>query len=103
MEEEKKEDTTTEVVDKKVENIAKGNNKNFITAIIVIGVILALGIVWRAQAYFKYRSYEKQAEQLQKHAEEYSKTYLKQANEAQKVLLEQQKKLTEEMTKQLSE
>ena len=92
MEEEKKEETTPEVVEDKVNNNSKGNNKNFITAIIVIGVVLALGIVWKAQTYFKYRSYQKQAIELQKQTEEYSKTYLKQANEAQKLLLEQQKK-----------
>ena len=39
-------------------------NKNVKIALIVIGVLILLGIIWRVQAYMTYRSYKKQADKV---------------------------------------
>ena len=100
MQEENLEEDVKKDVDlepsKKEEN---KNTKNFITAVIVIGVILVVGIVYKAQNYMKYRSYERQAKQLQKQAEEYQIIALKKLNDAQKKNIGTTKKQSEKLNK----
>ncbi|MFH1292090.1 MAG: hypothetical protein ABIH87_02740 [bacterium] len=67
--------------------------------LIIIGILIVLSLIYRVNNYWKYkkieRAVQKQTELLEKQGKEIQANYLKQINEVQQNILEQQQKLEE--------
>jgi len=102
MEEEKKNIPEPQSEQKK--NDCCSMSKNVKIVIIVIAVLVALGVIYRVNAYYKYKRatkvYDTQIKTLEKQSKEIQANYLKQANEAQKKILEEQAKALKELNNQ---
>ena len=96
MGEDKNINAEEKVEEKTTNNKCCNKNNTLKIVLIVIGVLVFLGIAYRVNAYWKYKSLEKH---YKKQADQIQTNYLKQMDEVQKKILEQQKKQLEEMNK----